>query len=70
MKRKDFASKLCIKLEPRVVEICDKFATGNVNAASLPAFFMGLEMDIERFLEENKLWVRKSNKKKLRSWQE
>jgi len=70
MRKEDFVNRLCIKLEPRVVEICDKFAKGNVNAASLPAFWIGLEGDIESFLEENKLWVRKSNKKKLRSWQE
>jgi len=70
MKRKEFAVKLCDKMESRVIEICKKFAKGNVNMASLPAFWIGLEGDIESFLEENKLWVRKSNKKKLRSWQE
>jgi hypothetical protein len=60
MKRKKFASKLCDYMENRIIEICSKFEKGNVNEASLPAFWMGLEADIESFLEENKLWIRKS----------
>ena len=60
MKRKEFADKLCDYMEKRIVEICSKFEKGNVNHASLPAFYMGLEGDIESFLEENKLCVRKS----------
>jgi len=57
MKRKDFAVKLCDNMEDRVVEICKKFAKGNVNEASLPAFWIGLEMDICSFLEDNKLRI-------------
>mgnify|MGYP001559838864 CR=1 FL=1 len=59
MKKQIFASKLCDYMEKRVVEICRKFAKGNVNLASLPAFWMGLEGDINTFLKENKLEIRK-----------
>jgi len=61
MKRKKFASKLCNYMEKRILEICQKFMKGNVNMASLPAFWMGLEGDINSFLEDNKLWVRKTS---------
>ena len=64
MKRKEFANKLCDYFEPRIVEICQKFAKGNVNMASLPAFWIGLESDIYNFLDNKKLWIRKSNKTK------
>ena len=57
MLKQEFAVKLCDKMEARVVEICKKFATGNVNGASLPAFFVGLEGDIESFIEDNKLRI-------------
>ena len=63
MKREKFANKLCDYMEERVVEICKKFAKGNVNHASLPAFWMGLEGDIKSFLEENNLRIRKSIKR-------
>jgi len=59
MINKKFAQKLCDCMEERVVEICTKFAKGNVNSASLPAFWIGLEGDIESFLEDNKLKVTK-----------
>ena len=61
MKKEKFAEKLCDHMEDRVVEICNKFAKGNVNMASLPAFWMGLEADITSFLEENKLKVTQSD---------
>jgi len=48
-------------MEKRILEICQKFMKGNVNMASLPAFWMGLEGDINSFLEDNKLWVRKTS---------
>jgi hypothetical protein len=57
MKREIFASKLCDKMESRVIEICKKFAKGNVNGASLPAFWIGLEGDICSFLKDNKLLI-------------
>jgi len=57
MKKQEFAEKLCDYMEPRVVEICKKFATGNVNHASLYAFWIGLSGDIQSFLEKNKLSV-------------
>ena len=34
-------------IEERVVEICSKFETGNVNEASLPAFWLGIQGDID-----------------------
>jgi len=58
MKREIFAKKLCDKLEPRVQEICKKFAKGNVNQASLPAFWMGLEGDIISFIEDYNLKIK------------
>lgn len=57
MNRQEFASQLCDCMENRVIEICEKFQEGNVNMASMPAFWLGLEGDIETFLEENKLDV-------------
>ena len=65
MRREEFARKLCDYMEPRVVEICKKFATGNVNLASLPAFWMGLEGDINTFLEDKNLRIRKTYKYKI-----
>lgn len=59
MKREEFAEKLCDYMEDRVIEICTKFAKGNVNMASLPAFWVGLGGDIVSFLEDNKLGIRK-----------
>jgi len=60
MDKEEFASRLCNYMEDRILEICNKFGKGNVNMASLPAFWMGLEGDIETFLEENKLDVKDS----------
>jgi len=60
MKREEFVSKLCDEMEDRVVEICDKFETHNVNLASLPAFWMGLEMDIMTFLTKHGLTITQS----------
>ena len=57
MKKEIFAEKLCDYMECRIVEICRKFAKGNVNRASLPAFWIGLSGDIQSFLEKNKLEV-------------
>ena len=68
MKRRDFARKLCIMMEPRIQEICEKFRTGNYNDASLYVFFMGLESSIESFLEDKKLWIRKANKVRKIKW--
>jgi len=59
MKTKQFAEELCDYMEKRVVEICTKFAKGNVNMASLPAFWLGLSGDIQTFIKENKLEVSK-----------
>jgi hypothetical protein len=51
----DIKNKMEVKyieesIEHRVVEICRKFATGNVNEASLPAFWLGLQGDIDKGL--------------------
>ena len=39
-------------MEMRIVEICEKFETGNVNSASLPAFFLGIQGDIDEGLKK------------------
>lgn len=39
-------------MENRIIEICEKFETGNVNLASLPAFFLGLQGDIDEGLKK------------------
>ena len=57
MKNKIFADKLSDYVEDRILELCEKFRTGKYNGASLPAFWMGFEADIETFLEENNLSV-------------
>lgn len=58
MKPEDFSIKLCKYIEPRINEICNKFSKGNVNSASLPAFWISLEADIQSFLKENKLRIK------------
>ena len=62
MKKEIFAEELIDYMEKRIVEICSKFETGNVNHASLPAFYIGLSGDIVSFLRENKLEVRRSKR--------
>jgi len=37
-------------IEKRVIEICKKFAKGNVNYASLPAFWLAIQGDIDNAL--------------------
>lgn len=64
MRDSKFAENLCNYMYDRIIEICDKFEIGNVNEASLPAFWIGLEGDIKQFIEENKLVIKKKQKKK------
>ena len=64
MKRRDFTRKLCIMMEPRIQEICEKFRIGNYNSASLYAFWVGLDGSINSFLEDKKLWIRKASKER------
>lgn len=59
IKPEDFAGDLCDYMEERLLEIITKFAKGNVNMASLPAFWIGLEADITNFLNNNKLQINK-----------
>ena len=59
MKPDKFAIELCKYIEHRVIEICKKFSMGNVNSASLYAFWIATQGDIQSFLKENKLEVRK-----------
>jgi hypothetical protein len=59
----DIKNKLEVKyieesIEHRVVEICKKFATGNVNMASLPAFWLGLQGDIDKGLIKAKRLIK------------
>ena len=44
------AEKICRKLEPRLLQLLRKFATGNCNLATMPAFWIGAEADIEQVL--------------------
>ena len=57
--REDIKNKKEVKaiiegIESRVVEICSKFEKGNVNLASLPAFWLGLQSDIDNALNKVK----------------
>lgn len=45
-------------IESRVIEICIKFADRNVNMASLPAFWLSIQSDIDDALNK----VRKKKK--------
>jgi len=36
----------------RVLEVCSKFEKGNCNQATLPAFFLGIQGDIDNGLKE------------------
>jgi len=51
---KELASKICDALEPRIVQLCKKFATHNCNNATLPAFWIGAEADVLEVLEAKK----------------
>ena len=57
MKKQEFAERLCENIEPRIMEICKKFAKGDTNNASLYAFWIGLSANIQSFLEDNKLRI-------------
>jgi len=52
IKYKKEVEEICKNMEDRVIEICKKFATGNVNMASLPAFWIGLQGDIDEALKK------------------
>jgi len=52
IKFKKLVAGIMDNIEDRVVEICRKFAKGNVNSASLPAFWLGLQFDIDNVLKE------------------
>jgi len=39
-------------MEDRIIEVCGKFETGNCNMATLPAFFLGIQGDIDEGLKE------------------
>ena len=49
---KKTTARIMESIEPRVVEICKKFAKGNVNSASLPAFWYGIQGDIDEVLKQ------------------
>jgi len=53
IKHKKEVKEIIKSIEPRVVEICKKFAKGNVNSASLPAFWLGLQGDIDEGLKKS-----------------
>ena len=57
IKYKKEVKEIIKSIEPRIIEICDKFEKGNVNNASLPAFFLGLQGDIDDGLK--KCWRKK-----------
>ena len=59
MKRKIFARKLLKYMQPRIEEILEKYYTKNCNSASYPAFLMGADGDINTFLKDKNLWIRK-----------
>lgn len=54
IKYKKEVEEICKSMENRVIEICTKFAKGNVNMASLPAFWMGVQGDIDEGLKKAK----------------
>ncbi len=60
MKREKFADELYFYMQDRILEIINKFGNGNYNDASYPAFMIGAIGDINTFLEEKDLRIRKS----------
>lgn len=52
IKNKKEVKEVIEGIESRVVEICTKFEKGNVNEASLPAFFLGLQGDVDEALNK------------------
>jgi len=50
IKYKKIVAGIMTSMEKRIVEICKKFAKGNVNNASLPAFWIGIQGGIDRVL--------------------
>jgi hypothetical protein len=62
-KPKKFSMKLHYYMEDRIFEIFRKINEKRFNSASLDAFWVGLESDIEGFLKKNQLQVvKKTNK--------
>ena len=51
IKNKKLVASIMDNMEDIVVEICRKFETGNVNHASLPAFWMAVQGDIDSAIE-------------------
>lgn len=47
IKYKEEVKEIIESITPRILEICEKFEKGNVNMASLPAFFLGIQGDID-----------------------
>lgn len=52
MKNGNMAERICTVLEPRIIQLCKKFRTGNYNAATMPAFWMGAEADVKDVLRK------------------
>lgn len=64
IKYKKEVEEICKSMENRVIEICRKFANGNVNTASLPAFWLAAQGDIDDGLKKAK---KKSNYEKRKN---
>lgn len=47
IKYKKEVYEICKSMEHRIIEICKKFAEENINMASLPAFWIAVQGDID-----------------------
>ena len=63
IKYKKEVKEIIKSIEPRVLKVIKKFIDGNVNHASLPAFWLGLQSDIDDGLK-------KANKGKSKPYKE
>ena len=52
IKYKEEVKAILESMTERIIEVCDKFETGNCNTATLPAFFLGVQGDIDEGLKK------------------
>ena len=63
IKHREEVKQIIKSIEERIVQLCEKFETGNCNMATLPAFFLGVQGDIDYGLKKAKKIKQKVKKK-------
>lgn len=50
----DLSHKIYLKINPRIVELVNKFIKGDYNEATMYAFQVGMESDIDNIINKSK----------------